>query len=43
LSDDFSPLAVDYTVRFSCAFLCPKNRLTQRHATLVGKPLRQTV
>jgi hypothetical protein len=30
-------------LRFSCAFLCPTNRLTQRHATLVGKPLQQTV
>jgi hypothetical protein len=37
------PLRVDYTVRFRCAFLCPTNRLTQRLATLVGKPLRQTV
>jgi hypothetical protein len=38
-----SDLRVDYTVRFLCAFLCPTNRLTQTHATLVGNPRRQTV
>jgi hypothetical protein len=34
---------VDYTVRFRCAFLCPKNRLTERHATLVTIPHRRFV
>jgi hypothetical protein len=36
-------LRVDYTLRFRSAFLCPTNRLTQKHTTLVGMPLRLTV
>jgi hypothetical protein len=40
IAHEISPLGVDYTVRFRCAFLCPTNRLTHRHVTLVGKPLR---
>jgi hypothetical protein len=30
-------------VSFRCAFRCPTNGLTQRHATLVGMPRRRTV